>query len=84
MVEHYFQEPLSDTQKQRIEAALSIPLKTTPSAYQMYGDKGFTPAEVSCLSSRILHYIRLLISFLLLSFPSWSSCARSMMISTNS
>ena len=46
MVEHYFQETLSDTQKKRIEEALAIPLKTTPSAFQMYGNKGFTPAEV--------------------------------------
>ena len=46
MVEHYFQEKLTDAHKKRIEEALSIPLKTTPSAYQMYGNKGFTPAEV--------------------------------------
>ncbi|CAM9104163.1 unnamed protein product, partial [Ectocarpus fasciculatus] len=49
MVEHYFQETLSDTQKKRIEEALAIPLKTTPSAFQMYGNKGFTPAELEQL-----------------------------------
>lgn len=49
MVEHYFQEALTDQQKERIANALAIPLKTTPSAYQMYGDKGFTPAELEQL-----------------------------------
>jgi chaperone BCS1 len=49
MVEHYFQTPLTASQKERIEGALSIPLKSTPSAFKMYGDKGFTPAELEQL-----------------------------------
>ncbi len=48
MVEHYFQIPLTEKQKSRLTEALSVPLKNTPTAQKMYGDKGFTPAEVCC------------------------------------
>ena len=81
MVEHYFQQPLTDEQKSRIDAALSIPLKSTPSAFKMYGDKGFTPAEV--FNIYLCHFVIILfiiIVFTVIFFYSWSNFVQNMMI----
>lgn len=46
MVQHYFQCEMTEQQYSRLEACLAVPLKSSLPAIKMYGDRGFTPAEV--------------------------------------
>lgn len=49
MVEHYFQTTVTEAQYTRLANALSVPLKSTPALYKLYGERGFTPAELEQL-----------------------------------